>query len=191
MSTEEIVEEKIVETKQYITPEPSREFTLKEQKFITAFVIIIGLLIGIGVLLSRQRLEILITLNVTFIIISIIAEIIIKNRMSESKLQYQLPVYGIAGLVFDILGLILIVVFDVKGLMTFYNGNNLSVAPLAFIAIGCSVAGSYYNKDRTPVVSIIGLFLGSILILISFWQVLVFIGLVITIIAFIVSGEVP
>ena len=55
MSTEELVEEKIVETEQCMTSEPFREFTLKEQKFITAFVIMIGLLIGIGILLSRQK----------------------------------------------------------------------------------------------------------------------------------------
>ncbi len=42
MSTEELVEEKIVETEQCMTSEPFREFTLKEQKFITAFVIMIG-----------------------------------------------------------------------------------------------------------------------------------------------------
>jgi len=192
MSTEELVEEKIVETEQCMTSEPFREFTFKEQKFITAFVIMIGLLIGIGILLSRQRLEILITLNVIFIIISILAEIIIKNKLSESKLQYQLPAYGIAGLVFDIFGLILIVVFDVHGLMSFYIWNNLFAAPLAFMVIICSLAGFYYNKDSSPAVSIIGLFLGGILLLISFWQVLAFKGLVTAVIAYIAGGgEIP
>ena len=188
MSTEELVEEEIVETEQYITSEPFREFTLKEQKFITAFIVIFGFLIGVAILLSRQRLEILIALNIIFIIISILAEIIIKNRSSHRNLHYQLPAYGIAGLVFDILGLVLIVVFDVRGLMSFYIWNNLFAAPLAFMTIICSLAGTYYDKDTSPALSIIGLFLGGILLLISFWQVLVFIGLVTAVIAYIAGG---
>ena len=188
MSIEELVEEKNVKTEQYMTSEPFRELTQEARKTITVIVLIIGVLIGVGILLSRQRIEIFIALNVIFIIISILAEIIIKNRMSERKLQYQLPGYGIGGLVFDILGILLIVVFDVQGSMTFHIWNNLSAAPLAFIAIGCSVAGFYSNKDRTPAVSAIGLLLGGILLLMSFWQVLVFIGMVIAIIAYIAGG---
>lgn len=171
-----------------MTSEPFRELTQEARKTITVIILIIGVLIGVGILLSRQRIEIFIALNVIFIIISILAEIIIKNRMSERKLQYQLPGYGIGGLVFDILGILLIVVFDVQGSMTFHIWNNLSAAPLAFIAIGCSVAGFYSNKDRTPAVSAIGLLLGGILLLMSFWQVLVFIGIVIAIIAYIAGG---
>ena len=71
MSTEELVEEKNVKTEQYMTSEPFRELTHGARKTITVFVLIIGVLIGVGILLSRQRLEIFITLKASFFILHI------------------------------------------------------------------------------------------------------------------------
>ena len=84
----------------------------------------------------------------------------------------------------DILGLIVIIACDVQGLMSFSYWGNLSAAPLGFIAIGCALAGFYYEHDSRPGLAVVSLFLGSIILLISFWQVLVVIGIIIGVIAY-------
>lgn len=180
----ELTKEESVEIKQKAKSRSFSTFAFENCKLITVFVSIIGVLIGIGVLLLGNRVEILISVNAVFITIAIIGEIVGKTRGYEDKSQYQLPTYGIIALVFDILGMILIIVIDVQGFMTFSIWSNLSAAPLAFIALFCSLGGFYYEKDSRPGIAILGLFLASILLLISFWQVLLAILVIIGIIAY-------
>lgn len=188
MSAEELTIEKVVEPEQKETSDSFKEFVSEYPKFVGGFVSIIGVLIGIGILLSANRIEILLGTNIVFITIAIIVELVAKSRESNGKKQYHVPTYGIAALVFDILGLILIVGFDQNGLMTFSIWNNLYAAPLGFIAIGCALAGFYYEHDSRPALAVLGLFLGSILLLISFWQVLLVILIIIGIILYLANG---
>ncbi len=180
----ELTTEESLETQQKAKSRSFSKFAFEYRKSIAVAVSIIGVLIGIRVLLLGNRVEILISLNAIFITIAIIGEIIGKTRESEVKSKHQIPTYGIVALVFDILGMILILVIDVQGFMTFSIWVNLCAAPFGFIAIFCSLGGFYYENDSRPGMAILGLFLGSILLLISFWQVLLVILIIIGIIAY-------
>ena len=189
MSVEELTMEEVVEPEQKETSESFRKFVSKYPKFIGGLVSIIGVLIGVGILLSGNRIGLLIAINVIFITLAVIGELISISRMSKINIHYKVPTYGLVALLFDILGLIVIVACDILGLMSFSIWNNLYAAPLAFVAIFCSLCGFYYENDSRPGIAILSLFLGSIILLISFWQVLTVIGLIIAIIAYL-YGEV-
>ncbi|MFX1348861.1 MAG: hypothetical protein ACFE92_09345 [Promethearchaeota archaeon] len=188
MDVEELTVEKIGALEQKETSDSFKEFVSEYPKFVGGLVSIIGVLIGIGILMSNNRIELLLGINIIFITIAIIGEIVVKSRESKSRIQYKVPTYGIVALVFDILALIVIVGVDVNGLMSFSIWNNLYAAPLVFVAIGSALAGFYYEHDSRPGLAVLGLFLGCILLLISFWQVLLVILIIIGIIAYIANG---
>ena len=188
MSAEELTMEKAFEPEQKETSDSFKEFVSEYPNFVGGFVSIIGVLIGIGILLSANRIELLLGINIFCITIAIIVEIVAKSRESSSKKQYHVPTYGIVSLVFGILALTVIIGVDVLGLMSFSIWNNLYAAPLGFVAIGCALAGFYYGHDSRPGFAVLGLFLGSILLLISFWQVLLVILFIIGLILYIANG---
>jgi len=188
MSAEELTIEEVVEPEQKETSDSFKAFVSEYPKFVGGFVSIIGVLIGIGILISVNRIDLLLGVNIVFITIAIIGEIVAKSRESKSKIQYKVPTYGIVALVFNILALIVIIGVDVHGLMSFSIWNNLYAAPLVFVAIGCTLGGSYYEHDYRPGLAVLGLFLGSTLLLISFWQVLLVILIIIGVIAYIANG---
>ncbi|MFX1569851.1 MAG: hypothetical protein ACFFCV_15975 [Promethearchaeota archaeon] len=187
MNAEELTLEKVVESEQLETSNSFKEFVSEYPKFVGGFASIVGILIGIGILLSANRIGLLIAINVIFITILFIGELVSISRRSKPNVHYKVPTYGLIALIFDILGTIVIIYCDVQGLMSFSIWSNLSAAPLGFIAIGCALGGFYYEKDSRPGLAILSLFLGSIILLISFWQVLVVIGIIIGVIAYLYS----
>jgi len=140
-------------------------------------LLLIGILIAIGIFLSGYFLEILISLSVILITISLLYEGFIVSKQSKENLKYDPPIYGIVALVFDVIGLIILIIFTSGSIFLIFEGfGSLYSTPLLVAAIICSIGGFYFHKDARPYLAVVGLFFGIILFIISLgplWYLLV------------------
>ncbi|MFX0135193.1 MAG: hypothetical protein ACFFDN_16235 [Candidatus Hodarchaeota archaeon] len=164
--------EKAAPEQQKVKLEPIKQWINVNRGRITGWVMLFGLLIGLVSLLVSYSSEILISLSVIFITVSILIEIITTSRQSKENLKYHPPTYGILALVFSIIGLIILIN---PGNIYYISFQSLYVTPLFIAAMICGAAGFYFNKDTRPVAALLGLFLGMILFIISIWPVLYYI----------------
>ncbi|MFW9878710.1 MAG: hypothetical protein ACFFG0_36995 [Candidatus Thorarchaeota archaeon] len=171
---EEPVQAKIFEMKR---TRPSRIAPIKgyiddSRTQVTKVILAIGVILGLLTMVVGFLFELLTVLGIIFIILSILGEIVVASKQTRENIKYDRPTYGIAALVFDIIGLILLNAFGF-GYSYYYGGSSsLYTIPFFIIAILCGVVGFYGGKDSRPYAAIVGLFFGMTFFIMSLFPLI-------------------
>jgi hypothetical protein len=144
-------------------------------KWLLLSGLFIGLLTCVGLIVLENISEIVISLSVLLVLASIGVEIYASSKLSKKNLKYYPPKFGILALVFNVTGLILMLILNAGTFIGIWqNLWSLVAAPFLVASILCCIAGIDMDKDERPYAAMIGLFLGVILLLVSIFSLFAF-----------------
>jgi hypothetical protein len=154
---------------------PAMSWINSSRTEIAKVLAVVGLLAGLLIAYLVYSFEILIAFAVIIITVSALYEIVAASKKSRENLRYHPPLYGIIGLVFNTIALILLILlgygYSYYGLIGL---PGLISAPFSLIAMFCCIGGIYKYKDSRPHVALLGLFFSATLLIISVFPLLYF-----------------
>ena len=170
---EEPVQANIFEVKRTRPPRtaPIKAYIGDSRTEITKVVLAIAVILGLLTMVVGFLFELLTALGIIFIILSILGEIVVASKQTKEGIKYDRPTYGIAALVFAIIGVILLNRF---GFGYYYYGSSSSLYTIPFfiIALFCGVVGFYGGKDSRPYAATVGLFFGMTFFIMSLFPLI-------------------